>query len=493
MISRIPVELLLYGNVLEGGGFVRNATEQLKRTWRRSIRDIGGYWIGTAEYEGSTAEMLDIFQNGLQYQIQERAKGLVTWQGFIATMEMTYRGQTYFRDWTQVSNRVKTIYSKIGENLIDNPSCESAVWDAFGTPTTREQSTAWVSDGTYSAHIVTDAGNEGVTIDASMTIEAGKAYQGRVTINVISGTWALEAYSNDVLDVVEKSDTGVEVLYIAIPEDNAVTGVGLRLYSVDAGGECYADAAVFQLSPTRAETTWLNNTLSQAEYGVVENILLQAGMSDEAAESLARTTIYNEAWASVLPPRTIEMKLDRKGERDRDRLFITFLGYAFTLRNRYTSLTGTTDTAYNIMTSLLSGAQLVSVGSIYNNALVYHIDQREAYRVWDAIRDLTKAGNGLGDRFTAGVYRGRRFWYDVASTTIMARVRNGNLVDVAGGPLNGWMAEPGLVALDDMPRALDTVSSRAAEQGRVVWMNEVEFDLGAYLDGESSVTYRQSE
>jgi len=46
--------------------------------------------------------------------------------------------------------------------------------------------------------------------------------------------------------------------------------------------------------------------------------------------------------------------------------------------------------------------------------------------------------------------------------------------------------------LDDMPRALDTVASRAAEQGRVAWMPEVVFDLGKYLEGESGVTYRRT-
>jgi hypothetical protein len=488
MTDRSPVRLDLYNAAQNGGGFLLDATRRLQGSWKRSIRDVGGYWLGTAEWDGDISEMLDVFQNGMQWELRETAGGLETWRGFLAQMELTYRGQLYRRDWTRLANRVKTIYSKVGTNLISNPSCETTVWDAYGTPATRERSNAWATEGSYSAHIVTDAADEGVVIAEPLFVTAGAEYQGHITLYVESGAWRVEVYGSASIDYSEIQGTGAHVLYFAIPPENQITTIGVRLYCVDAAGECYADAAVLQLAPTRAETSWYDNTASQSEYGAIEEVLLMGGMTDAAAVALSRTTLANRAWARTIPPKKIEIS-DRP---DRDKLELTFLGYVYTLRNKHSRVAGEDAAASDVITSLLSEAQFVSAGSIQSNALEYHIDDREAYRAWNLIRDVTLAGDAAGNRWTCGVYAGRRFVYERASASPVARLRGGRVTDPAGGPLQGWFAQPGLVALDDMPHPHDYNSDRPEDGNRYAWMSEVEFDLGEYLEGLPGITYRET-
>ena len=489
---KLPLTLSLFEKVQDGGGFLRPVTEQLKDSWRRSIRDIGGYWIGTAQWAGNEAEMLDVFQNGLQWEIREQVGGMITWQGFLAEMELTHKGQTYRRSWSELANRVKTAYSSIGENQITNHSVETAVWNAYGSPTTREQSTTWVTHGTYSAHIVADAANDGVIIQSSITIAAAKNYDAHLTVNIISGTWVLELYRADgttVIDVSERDTAGQEVMYVGINDDNLIAeNIGMRFYCSSGAGEAYADAAVFQLSAARAETSWYEDTSSMEAYGTIESILLKPGMTDAAAEAAAQTELNKRSYARTYPPRTIDIA----EKQAKSKLFLTFLGYAYTLRNRNTTLAGTDDAASTIVTSLVSEAEFVEALSVESNTLNYHIEDREAYRVWDLIRDITNAGDADGDRWVCGVFADRKFTYGQASDDVVARLRGGRLLGPAGELLEGWLAEPGLVALDDMPLGFDAMSGRAADRNRMAWMSEVEFDLGKFLEIGQGVKYRES-
>lgn len=467
-----------------------NATRNLEATWRRSIRTIGGFWLGSAKWEGTTAEMLDIFQNGMQYEIRETSQGITTWEGFVAEMYLKHKGVSYYRSWSEIANRVKTIYSKIGKNLIDNPGCETAAWDAYNSPSTRERSSTWATQGSYSCHVVADSANDGVIIDSSISITARKAYSARVTVYIISGTWRLEIYdSNGSIDAVDESIAGQTVMYAGVGDNNASTTVGMRLYCTTSSGEIYADAAVFQLAPTRAETAWFNNTVSQAEYGVMEEVLLQAGMTDDAANALARTTRYRRNWCKTKLSRSIEV--EPEDDRNKDELEIIFCGYAFTLRNKYSGLVGTEDEASDLITNIIAEQEFVLPGSIQPNTLNYNVDDREAYRSWDLIRDIVQSGDASGNRWVCGVYAGRRFRYERASNEYVARIRNGELLDVGGGPLQGWFAEPGLIALDDIPLAPGTPTGSGEDNPKAAWVDEVEFDLGEWIKGDNGIKYRR--
>lgn len=489
MIS--PIRLTLYNSATDvGAGSARDITKHLQNSWRRSIRDIGGYWIGTAQWEGTTAEMMDLFQTGIMMELRETTGGMITWQGFLSEIGFTYKGQRYTRSWADVANKVKVVFSLMGLNLITNNSCETVVWDAYGTPTTREISSTWATKGDYSAHIVGDAAGDGVIIQSSMTMVAGYNYQAHVSANIVSGTWRLELYRADgtVVDYIDTSTVGLSVITIGVSEQNLTGGnVGLRLYTVDAGGEIYADAAVFQAIAIRAETGWFQNTSSQDEYGVIEFIESQIGMSYVAANARGQQILNDKAWARVKPPTAIDTQPERTVE---DRLDLTFVGYVYTLKNYYTELGGQEDDASEIVADLVGEAEFIGVGNIASNTLSYYIEDIDIYRAWDLLREVTLAGDADGNRWTCGVYAGRKFFYEQASSLPVARIRNGKIVATHGGMLEGWLAEPGLVALDDMPAAYG-VGDRPEDKSNMAWMNEVEFDLGEYLEGGDGIAYKQ--
>lgn len=490
-MNKQPVALTLHNSITAGSGtFRQNVTRQLAQTWRRSVRDVGGYWIGTAQWDGSPAEMIDLFQTGMMLEIRETSGGMITWQGFLSEMDLTYKGQQYNRSWADVANRVKVVYSLMGPNLIDNTSCETTVWDAYGTPSTRERSTTWATKGDYSAHVVTDAANEGVIIDSSISTTAGLQYQARVTVNIVSGVWRLEIYRADgtSVDYSDQQGAGQAVITVGISDDNLVGGtVGLRLYCTDATGECYADAAVFQQIASRAETSWYNNTASQSEYGVIEYIDSQIGMTNAAANALAAKLLADKAWAKIKPPAQVATM----GRSATDKLDLTFIGYSATLRNWYTEYGGTEDTASALVTDIMGESEFCTVARIQTNAMNYYVEDLQQYRAWDLLRNIALAGDTSGNRWKCGVYAGRKFYYEQADeNTPVARIRNGSVLGAGGGMLEGWLAEPGIVALDDMPTAYD-IGGRTSDRLNRAWMNEVEWNLGAYLRDEPSIIYRQ--
>lgn len=258
MTRALPVEFWLFDkpggpgkSLTAGAGFRRNISQQVRDTWVHSVRRIGGYWLATCEYRTSSAsEMMALFMDGITREVQATVGGQAIFEGFLAEAVLRLDGQEYRRGWGDIANKVKVIYSRIGDNQFTNGSAESGAWTAYGTPTTLEQSTTWVSDGTYSCHIITDATNEGATIQTGITIVASKSYDCRVSVSIISGTWVLEIYRTDTgaaLGSATNTQTGNAVMRASVGDNNPYAGtIGVRLYCTDAAGEIYADGAVFQ-------------------------------------------------------------------------------------------------------------------------------------------------------------------------------------------------------------------------------------------------------
>src|SRR3990167_2578787 len=308
-LRELPIALNLYESVKRGGGAIRNVSKQIGETWRRSIRGVGGFWIGTAVYAGDPVdlryELQELFLEGMMREVRETLGGLTTWQGFIGDMTLTLGGVRYTRSLLDRANAVKAIYSRLGDNLFTDGSAESAAWAAYGTPSTREQSTTWVSDGIYSCHLITDGSNEGAQIESGLAVVADKPYECRVTIKLVTGTWKLEISRGDtgaVLGQASESTAGQRVLRATISDSSTFTGsVTVRLYASLTGAEIYADGAGFQSGPERAETGWYEDAAGEADYGQIEDILLEAGMSDDAANAKAQTELTKRAWPRTLP------------------------------------------------------------------------------------------------------------------------------------------------------------------------------------------------
>lgn len=474
------VALNLFDNVQSGDALIMSLGDGSSgklRKWHRSIRGdpraVGGFYIGTAEFHGSRGEMLEMYLNGMARRIVETGGGgIVTWEGLIADMDLTLDGQTYTRSLPLCANAIRCIYSSIGDNVFTNGSAETALWDAIGTPSTRERVATWATHGTYGVHVVTDAGSEGVLIEGGLTITANVAYQCYVAIEVVAGAWTLGIHATADDQLIASAvtvDTGNDVLMVRIGENNAITGVYVLLRAAATGAEMYADAAVLQIAPTRAETEWQTDTDSIAEYGRIEDVLLEAAMTDAAAAGNVLTQLAQRAWPRTRPPVDFSVAAGQE-----DGLSILFIGYCETLKWLYT-LAATTAIASTQVATLIAESEFVTAGAIEANTMSYQIEQDDPVRIYDVLMDILHAGSASGARYIGGVYAGRKFNYEAVSTTLDYHYRGGRLLDILGSPVKPWMARPGLARLDDAPVGPGELTSDIGDDPRNVWISEVEF------------------
>ena len=114
-------------------------------------------------------------------------------------------------------------------------------------------------------------------------------------------------------------------------------------------------------------------------------------------------------------------------------------------------------------------------GSISSNALSYLIDTRGPIKHWQALMDITNAGDASGNRWVCGVMNGRLFNYSLADNVIAYHYRGGKFYHSAGGELEPWFADPGhLLYLDDAPVGPGQISGNLEDDPHIVYVSEVE-------------------
>lgn len=498
-LNDLPLELMLYDNVLNGGAFINNVKDAIGRTWRRSIRANGGYWLGTATYEGNDYEKLELFTSGMFYQLYEVLGGVPTWEGFLGTMKLTLNGITYVRDLMDTYNAVKTVYSRVGDNMLTNGSGESALWADLdpGGPDellTRERVTTWSPHGIYSHHLVADGANQGVYIQATFPIVANKAYDFRCSIDLVSGTWRFGVYQAGTSTVVASTSEGTvgqKVWSSVISDTNTYAGnVDLILFCESVAGEIYVDDASMYESPVSAQTSWYQDTDSQAEYGRIDEVRLEAGLADEAAVNLTQVFLAEHAWPRTQLDEDDIAPLSPIEDTERPKLELIFYGWVWTSRNRMTDFNGT-DAASDQITALLAMCDFLTPGTITTNPMSFSIDNRGAYRVWESLRDIAEAGDSTGNRWLFQVYNGRVADYVAADQTLKYYLRNGYLHDVSSGDVEPWLAQPGIIRIEDLPRGPEPVTGLHLDDPRYVYIEEVEFGVEDWLAGRSSLIFRR--
>ena len=465
--------LALHDTVKHGSSPLRDLTG-LMLDWKRSIHAVEGFKTGTGRPRLPEEDMLDLFLYGMMREIRETVGSRITWQGYIAEMSLTRDGLTFTRSMIPLANRIKTIYARLGDNLLTNGGGETALWTAVNTPTTLERvTTTFVTEGVYGHHIVGDD-QDGALIGTA-AIVAATAYEGNISVRVISGAWKFVVYRTDTSEILASTTvtaTGDSGLRFNISNTNAYAGtVGVEIFATAAGSEIYADGCVFQQSPYRTETGWKEDTDSQADYGQVEEALLRAALTDAAANAEALTELNKRAWPRTLPPDSVTVKEAVPGESE---LSILFNGYSRTLANRYARQLGTQPASTHV-TNLIGESEFVTSGIIQSNTMSYKIDERAPLRAWQVLRDIIITGDASGNRWVGGMVADRKFNYQQADTTLAYHYRAGRLYNAAGGEVEPWFALPGLVQLDDAPIGPTQITGDIADDPRVVFIEEVEF------------------
>lgn len=509
-LADTALSLNLYDKPWTGNASLRNVKAALGESWRRSIRSVGGFWLGTANYAGPAYEQRDLFLNGLGMEIRETLGQIITWQGFITQLDLTVAGLTYTRSYLALANRVQAIYTRLGDNLLTNGSAELGAWAAFNSPSggTPAQSTAWVSDGVYSCYILNKVSPNGGALiqNGGVTIVAKQGYDFQMSVKLVSGTWTLwirqhgagvdgTGHPLGVIGSGSVNTVGQSVLRASVPATNTYAGqIDVGIYNADAiDGEIYCDLATFRLSPVQARTAWLANAAPQGEYGVIESALLLASASDDHANAQAALVLATNAWPRTNPPESFGTQILGLP----DGLAITVGGYAFEMANKYTIYGGQTQNASVHVANLVAADQLVTAGPIAANVLQYQIDDRAPLKNWAVLKAIIQAGDAAGHRWQGGVYAGRQFSYGPASTAVDYHYRGGQLLDSAGGPVEPWLARPGNIYLDEMPAGPGgtisggSLSGNVNDDPHVVFIEEVELNLADWLAGGQGLSFRQ--
>jgi len=386
-----------------------------------------------------------------------------------------------------MANYCKVVYQYIGDNLFTDGSAEGETWTQQGTPSTFEFSTTWFSQGTESCHVVTDAADEGAYIE-EVTIVAGRSYILRVSAEIESGTWTVHIRRSDNDETLAQQTAattdGNEVMSCRINDSNEYAGnVYVIITASAAGAEAYFDAAVFQLAPYQKQTGWYSDTVSEAQYGRIERILVEAGRTDEDAISLAQREIYDWAWPRTLPPSRLTSTINpgtfgnMSGASDDDTLKITFAGYVFALGWKHVVSTGGTAQSDTHITDLIGEADsdMVALGKVETNTMTAQVDQHDPITLWDAIEEITLAGSG-SDPWQCGIYPpGYNFVYESRPTDVEYQFLRGQVRDIHGTYIKPWMVHPGLCRISDMPVVATGATGRNQEDPRNVWIKEVEF------------------
>lgn len=470
----LPYTINLYNSVKRGNSRIADITARAAN-WKRSIRRVGGYWLGSFEYLGSRDDMDDLFIDGLMREVRETSGGIINWRGFIGDMEYTRDGIAWRKSMFDVKNSVKILFTRLFDNILTNGSAESAAWTVYNGATVT-QSTDWVTDGVYSCKIVVaDNVIRGATIQTGIALAADTSYsfQMQVYVPAAPGSWRIQI--NKVSDDTKVAATstrgavGVQQINLTIAPNTYVGNVYIRITSEASPGTIYGDAAVLQIAAQPADTGWQRDAASVSEYGRIDEVLLEGGLSATAASAKAATHLARYAWPRLLPPDSFTDTATNE-----DRLLITCYGYVFTLNWRMNEIYGTYAMS-TVINNLMSGLDYVSAGVIDTNSVSYTIENRVQLPVWQIFKTIATSGDASGNLWQMGVYANRKLDYTQFSSTVAYRFRHGNLYNPAGGLYEPWLAQPGWMMLDDAPIVPGSISNSANDNPRRALVEEVEY------------------
>ncbi len=473
------ISLGLFDPVVNGNASLYDVTKLIQDNWRRSIRRIGGFWLGTCEIPAREVglDYLDVFfESGILREMREIGGGEETWRGAIVKMEYTRKSDVFVRDITPMANAIRSIYTRIGNNLLTNGSGESGPWTVYNGATVTQDAT-WASHGTYSIKIVVaDTSLRGATVQSGIAIAANTQYLLRGTLKVTSGSWRLAVNRTDTDETLcffsSRGEFGDFAVNVSIPDSNTYAGtVYIRITSEAAAGTINADAMVFQTGPTRAETGWYADTDSIAMYGRKEDVLLRGGKSNADANAECQSMLLDRAWVNPTPPKSSQTWLKQTRE---DSLRLTFAGYWAMLNWIYTTQHGTQGCSTWVSALAALQSTYVSTGIIESNSTDFFVDDRGPLKCGDLLGEVAQAGASGGAKYAIGVYADRKLDYESVPQTLSYYRRDGRLYTAIESEIEPWLARPGWALWQDMPLGPGTITANAQHDPRWVYLEEVE-------------------
>jgi len=243
----------------------------------------------------------------------------------------------------------------------------------------------------------------------------------------------------------------------------------------------YTTVDVTVIPPTeglQAFTGWIDDLPSQAEYGILPEIISVGETNPADATAIALSYL-----AAHRVPATTQVFTSAANA---PQVTISCLGYRYWLMYTYNQLvnTGTINTDAKII-DILTGIDAVTAAAYnLNNAWLpfntTHVDTPAAPAVvpryeyedrtaWELIQGLTARGDANQNRWLFGIYANREAWYYQAPTTVeyTLKLSDPSMTIHNPAPVDPWDVKPGKwllfteflpgympASLDDDPRAM---------------------------------------
>lgn len=201
----------------------------------------------------------------------------------------------------------------------------------------------------------------------------------------------------------------------------------------------------------RLETAWLNDLNSQAQYGILQDVFSAGGVAIDTADALLAGLLRRRR----NPPRSEDLTLQADPPPRLARIKLGLVGYV-RLMEKYiynqTTDTGLTTAAAKVGRLVAADPNgVLRLGALDPNALAVPGWENDDAQAWSILKGILAQGDGALNRWTFGIYAGRRANYGPVTEEISyvrpLREGRGFLTNAQGNAIEGWEVVPGRYVL----------------------------------------------
>lgn len=255
-----------------------------------------------------------------------------------------------------------------------------------------------------------------------------------------------------------------------------VTALGNRVKAIYSG----VDTSVYppQIG-VRKQTPTINNTVSQAKWGIWWQIVSLAGVTDANADILVDMYLSEHGHP--------EVSSNFSFEGNEVSLTVTCAGWyrSLTYPFNHTAASGTITISDRIKQVLAANPNnwiSSNVSEIAANSVPIPLYESDDQLALEHLRGVTAMGDGNNNRQLFGIYQNRQAVYGPASTQLDYIIRLSDserrIVDNGGSEVSPWRIRPGKwIFFSDASAGLSVPSSNFHEDLRMLRIEAVQFDM----------------
>lgn len=414
------------------------------RGWSRSIRAVGGYWLGSfalSEEDIPRVALHDFYASRLGNRLVEKSYGVTSWEGLLYEFRLRQGGREYRRSLSPElwHNKAKCVYTFPAE--VDDEAGGAYVYDPAANS---------FQDASQDFNEWDDGGAGDATYSISVTNSDG------------TRAWGF-------LSTAFTTTNADDSILVFSDQERASAG-----WNGDTSGtpSTYEIHDVL-LSGQGQETDWAENTDSSDIHGEAQYIVTLGGASPEAAVAMRDAHLTEFAW-----PRTRKIGSGGQGGQSGPAILeVSVAGYWATLNWQF-SEASRVDTASGLISHLVGTSEFVTAGRMTANAMRVRADAAIVQRVGDLVEDVILQGDESGNVWQGGVYAGRKFVYEAAPTTVEYYERNdGVILDLTRVPVIPAQMQAGFLLRDENApaEAQPPATDLEGDDPAVAYVDEIRF------------------